>query len=107
MIIGTHTFFDESSTESISEELRVEMRAEAIMLHIEGAESVDVIIEGKAYRASIDWFPISAISMKDFSIKQEIENPGIYAVNLSGLQYIRIINRNDPGSIYISGTIVC
>jgi len=106
--IQSFVFFDETSNSSTSNEMKNIGRGEEIELQISAISggTYELLIEGKTDVVNGDWFPVAAISKRDYIVCEKITDDGGYSVVISGINMIRITNNGTPGGVRVFGIIV-
>ena len=106
MYLQDFVFLDDSSTTGTSNPLLVNSKAETIKLSVEGANTLDITVQGKVDIKSATFFDLAVINLSDFSTSESITASGLYAVDAQGIKEIRVVNGGTAGSVKVMGVVV-
>ncbi len=99
-------FFNERTTTGNSPVLLVHGDYQAANIEITGtATSFECVVEGQV--VSDEWVEISVVELSDINIVREITEKGVYQLDLTGWQKVRVkLNSIAGGNLHVKSKVV-
>lgn len=106
MYLQDFVFLNDTSTDTTSNALVVNSKAETLKLSVEGASVSNLVVQGKVNRDSATFFDLAVINLSSFATAAKIENSGLYAVDVQGIKEVRVKHSGSAGGITVYGVVV-
>lgn len=104
MIILQNCKFAQNESSSYVSRTFFNAAGDALTVQVDGANG-KYYIEGRTH-SSMEWVPLAAINLQDFTVASSITTPGIYEMGISGIRELRARIEEVNGLVTIAGQII-
>lgn len=106
MYLSDFVFFDDTSTDMVSNEFSVNPNAEALTLQVTGESIPTLTVQGMVDSASDQWVPLATLNQSDYALGNTITAAGIFSISVSGVKKVRISSSGAVGGFKAYGLFV-
>lgn len=106
MYLSDFVFFDDTSTDMVSNEFSVNPNAEALTLQVTGESIPTLTVQGVVDSTSDQWVPLATLNQSNYAFGKTITAAGIFAVSVSGVKKVRISSSGAVGGFKAYGLFV-
>lgn len=103
--LSTFIFFDETSTETMSNPMINSNKGEELIIQVIG-DDVDLIMYGVADVKSDERVPMGCINLSTYDVASEITEAGIYSIATSGISRFYCENNGTVGGVKVYGKLL-
>lgn len=106
MYLSDFVFFDDTSTDVVSNEFSVNPNAEALTLQVTGESIPTLTVQGVVDSTSDQWVPLATLNQSNYALSNTITAAGIFAISVSGVKKVRISSSGAVGGFKAYGLFV-
>ena len=106
MYLSDFVFFDDTSTDMVSNEFSVNPNAETLTLQVTGESVPTLTVQGMVDSNSDQWVPLATLNQSNYAFGKNITASGIFAVSVSGVKKVRISSSGAVGGFKAYGLFV-
>lgn len=103
--ISSFIFFDETSTETMSNPMINANRGEELVLSVTGT-GIDIVMYGVADVEADEKFPMTCLNKGNYDMVEEITEAGIYMIAAEGINRFYCENKGVAGTVKVYGKLM-